>query len=335
MVADEKQIREALVDYFKQIFTSTMPSNFDQILQGIDTKVTPAMNANLTREFTADEVELALKQMKPLTAPGPDGMSPIFFKSCWNFIRHDVIDASLAILNSGNMPTSLNHTYISLIPKIKSPEKANDFRPISLFNVLYKIVSKTIANRLKNLLPKLVSKSQSAFMSDRLISDNIIVVLETLHHLNTKKKVKTGYMAIKLDMSKVYDRVEWAFLEKLMAKLGFDNRWISFVSSCIRSVSFSVLVNGEPHGNFIPNRGLRQGDLLSPYLFILCAEGLHSLIQQAKISSSIKGVSLCSMGPKVSHLFFADDSLLFCRANSQEGSTIMEILKQYEEALGQ
>ena len=190
MVADEKQIREALVDYFKQIFTSTMPSNFDQILQGIDTKVTPPMNANLTREFTADEVELALKQMKPLTAPGPDGMSPIFFKSCWNFIRHDVIDASLAILNSGNMPTSLNHTYISLIPKIKSPEKANDFRPIILFNVLYKIVSKTIANRLKKLLPKLVSKSQSAFMSDRLISDNIIVVLETLHHLNTKKKGK-------------------------------------------------------------------------------------------------------------------------------------------------
>ena len=146
------------------------------------------MNADLTREFTADEVEFALKQMKPLTAPGSDGMSPIFFKSCWNFIGHDVIDASLAILNSGNMPASLNHTYISLIPKIKSPEKATDFRPISLCNVLYKIVSKTIANRLKKLFPKLVSKSQNAFMSDRLISDNILVAFETLHHLKTKKR---------------------------------------------------------------------------------------------------------------------------------------------------
>ena len=142
-------------------------------------------------------------------------------------------------------------------------------------------------------------------------------------------------MAIKLDMSKAYDRVEWAFLEKLMEKLGFDNRWITLVSSCIRSVSFSVLVNGEPHGNFTPNRGLRQGDPLSPYLFLLCAKGLHSLIQQVEISGSIKGVSLCSVGPKVSHLFFADDSLLFCRANSQEASSIMEILKQYKEASGQ
>ena len=111
-MTNEKQIGEAMVDYFKQIFTSTMPSSFDQILQGIDKKVTPAMNADLTREFTADEVEFALKQMKPLTAPGLDGMSPIFFKSCWNFIGLDVIDASLAILNLGNMPASLNHTYI-------------------------------------------------------------------------------------------------------------------------------------------------------------------------------------------------------------------------------
>ena len=126
--------------------------------------------------------------MKPLIAPSPDGMSPIFFKSCWNFIGHDVIDASLAILNSDNMLASLNHTYISLIPKIKSPEKASDFRPISLCNVLYKIVSKTIANRLKKLLPKLVSEFQSAFMSNRLISDNILVAFETLHHLNKKKK---------------------------------------------------------------------------------------------------------------------------------------------------
>ena len=97
-----------------------------------------------------------------------------------------------------------------------------------------------------------------------------------------------------------------------MEKLGFDRRCISLISLCIRSVSFSVLVNGEPHGNFTPNRGLRQGDLLSPYLFLLCAEGLHSLIQQAENAGSIKGVSLCSAGPNVSHLFFVDDSLLFC-----------------------
>ena len=170
------------------------------------------MNADLIHEFTAHEVEQAFKQMKPLTSPGPDGMPPIFFKSCWDFIGQDVIATSLVILNSGAMPESLNHTFISLIPKTKNQEKATDFRPISLCNVLYKIVSKTITNRLKKLLPKLVSKIQSAFMSDRLISNNILVAFETLHHLKNKKKGKEGLMAIKLDMSKAYDRVEWIFL---------------------------------------------------------------------------------------------------------------------------
>ena len=188
------------------------------------------MNFDLTREFTTDEVEFALKQMKPLTAPGPDGMSPIFFKFCWQFIGQGIIDASLAILNSGNISANLNHTYIALIPKTKSLERATNFRPISLCNVLYKIESKTIANRLKKIMPKLVSESQSAFMLDRLITDNILVAHETLHHLKTKKNKKnkkkkkktrkTGYMAIKLDMSKAYNKAEWVFLEKSHEKNG-------------------------------------------------------------------------------------------------------------------
>ena len=120
-----------------------------------------------------------------------------------------------------------------------------------------------------------------------------------------------------------------------MEKRGFDNRWISLICSCIQTVSFSVLVNGKPRGNFTPKRGLYQGDPLSPYLFLLCAKGLHSLIQQAETLGAVKGVFLCRVGTKVSHLFFADDNLLFCRATSQECTHILEILKQYEEASGQ
>ena len=171
-------------------------------------------------------------------------------------------------------------------------------------------------------MPKLVSESQSAFMSNRLIIDNILVAHETLHHLKTKKKKnknkkkgKTGYMAIKLDMSKAYDRMEWVFLEKKWKKwvLTIDG-YLSF--NLAFKLSLSILVSGEPRGNFTPKRGLCQGDPLSPYLFLLCAEGLHSLLQQAESSGAIKGVSLCSAAPKISHLFLADDSLLFCRATS-------------------
>ena len=191
------------------------------------------MNADLTRSFTAMEVEQALKQMKPMTALGPDGMPPILYKSYWNTVGSDVIDASLSVLNSGIMPPNLNHTFITLIPKTKPPTNLKDYCPISLCNVIYKIISKTIANRLKKFLPKLVSETQSAFMSDRLISDNIIVAFETLHHLKNKRKGKTGFMALKLDMSKAYDRVKWDFLDKIMERLGFDGKWRNLVGCCI------------------------------------------------------------------------------------------------------
>ena len=132
-----------------------------------------------------------------------------------------MVEASLSILNTGTIPA---HTFISLIPKIKNPEKAKDFRLISLCNVLYKIIAKTIANHFKKLLPKLVFETQSALMSNHLILDNILVAFETLHYLKSKRRGKSGFMALKLDMSKAYDRVEWIFLEKIMEKLGFDGK---------------------------------------------------------------------------------------------------------------
>ena len=139
------------------------------------------MNAELIRPFSALEVKQALKQMKPLTAPSPDDMPPLFFKSYWSIVGNDVIEATLSVLNNGVMPANINHTFISLIPKINASTNHKDFRPISLCNVIYKIISKTIANRLKKIIPKLVSETQSAFMSERLISNNIIIAFETRH----------------------------------------------------------------------------------------------------------------------------------------------------------
>ena len=149
-----------------------------------------------------------------------------------------------------------------------------------------------------------------------------------------KRVGNSGFMAMKLDMSKAYDRVEWNFLCRLMAKMGFDDRWIQLIYGCISSISYSILVNGEPHGDIKPTRGLRQGDLLSPYLFLLVSEGLNGLIQQAVGVGDIKGFSLCCNGPRISHLFFAGDTLLFCRVELKEVQTTQNILQNYDLASG-
>ena len=142
-------------------------------------------------------------------------------------------------------------------------------------------------------------------------------------------------MALKLDMSKTYDRVEWEFLEQAMRHLGLGERLVRLIMSCISSVSYSVLLNGQPVDNIKPSCGLRQGDPLLPYLFLMCAIGLQSLLNKAKMEGQIRGVAICRNGPKVSHLFFADDSVLFCSAKEEECQKILDIQAIYERGLGQ
>ena len=133
------------------------------------------------------------------------------------------------------IPMEWNDTTIVMIPKIDSPDKVTQFHPISLCNVVYKVISKMLSYRLKAILPKIISNHQSAFVPGRLITGNILLVYECIHTMK-KKKGKKGLCAIKLDMHKAYDRVEWVFLEKIMAKLGFDQRWIKLVMACVTSV---------------------------------------------------------------------------------------------------
>ena len=142
-------------------------------------------------------------------------------------------------------------------------------------------------------------------------------------------------MAIKLDMSKAYDRVEWAYLESMMKKMGFGDRWISLIMMCVTSVTFLVLINGEPKGLITPSRGLRQGDPISPYLFLLCGEGLSTMIKKKEREGLIRGVAATRQAPRISHLFFADDSIIFCRATVAECEEVAKVLEVYEEESGQ
>ena len=208
------------------------------------------------------------------------------------------------------------------------------FRTISLCNVIYKIISKVLANRLKQALLYIISPTQSAFVLGRLIIDNVLVAYDTIHTMHVRKKGKKGTMTLKLDISKAYNQVEWPFLQKIMDRLGFQTRWIERVMRCV-TTSFSILMNEKPHGMIHPSRGKRQGDPLSPYLFLLCAEGFTALLAKVELEGRITGVSICRGAPRVTNLLFADDSLLFCQATPKEREVVAKILQTYERASSQ
>ncbi|KAK2644593.1 hypothetical protein Ddye_019788 [Dipteronia dyeriana] len=211
----------------------------------------------------------------------------------------------------------MNKTIIALIPMTQSPEKIIDYRPISQCNLIYKAIAKAITSRLKHVLSEVISETQCAFIPGRLISDNTIIEFECIHRLKRRKR-KRGSMAIKLDISKAYDRVEWNFLEGMMVKLGFSEKWINLVMRCISSVTYSVSINGKVCRTIKPTKGLDRGDPLSPFFI--------SSVCRAQNRGDISSFR-CSRGdPMISHLFFTDNSLIFTKANEDNCIVIKTIL---------
>ncbi|KAL9679832.1 hypothetical protein QQ045_017703 [Rhodiola kirilowii] len=222
-----------------------------------------------------------------------------------------------------------------MVLKVKNPESFDDFRPISLVNVVMKIVTKTMANRLKNALPQLLSISQSAFIPGRLISDNIMLAHELMHYVKTRPAGGVGYYCMKLDMSKAYDRVDWNFLERILLKLGFPRQWVEKVMQCVKSVSYRVRVNDIISKVFYPERGLRQGDPLSPYLFVICSEWLARSLEWHQSRGLIRGVKVSREAPMISNLLYADDSIIFLKADADNTLRLKSILNCYEILTGQ
>lgn len=239
-----------------------------------------------------------------------------------------------AFFETGHISKEMNASFISLIPKTLNPTTPAEFRPIALVNTSYKIISKLMAGRMKGLLDKIISPYQSAFIPGREISDNITKAHELIHKMRNKRG-KNGLMGIKIDMSKAFDRVEWSFLIQILKKIGFSKKWCNLIHECISTTTLAVLINGSPTGFFKPTRGLRQGDPISPYLFLFCMEALSRTIMNAEHLEKIKGIKITPSAPTISHLLFADDCLIFCDANVTTSQKLVQLFTDFGTASGQ
>ena len=232
------------------------------------------------------------------------------------------------------VPDYLNSTHIALILKIQGPETLGNYRPISLRNIVYKVLTKIIVARLRPYLGKLISPLQMAFVPERKGIDNVIITQELIHSLS-KKKGKTGYMAIKIDLEKAYNKIEWSFVREMLVRANFPPDLRNIIMSCVSTVSISILFNGEALNPIYPSKGIRRGDPLSPYLFILCMDFLGQLIEEKCNAKLWQPVKASQSGPAFSHLFFADELLLFAKADYINCSTIRDVLDDFCSISGQ
>ena len=293
------------------------------------------MNEQLIQLPSAAEVKRGMFAIHPDKAPGPDGFSDSFFQSNWDIVGPAITRDIQHFFTTGRLPSTINSTHIRLIPKIKSPKLVSEYRPISLCNVYYKVISKIISLRLNLVLQAIISENQSGFIPGRAISDNVLITHENFHYLKTSSAKKHCSMAVKTDMSKAYDRLEWNFIKEVLTRLGFHRNWITWVMECLSTVSYSFLLNYSVHVEVIPQRGIQQGDPLSPYIFILCNEVLSGLCTKAQLDGSLVGIKVATNCPRINHLLFADDTMLFIRSYERSCSTLMWILSLYEAASGQ
>ncbi|GAU33334.1 hypothetical protein TSUD_165990 [Trifolium subterraneum] len=287
----QEKLCEVAKSYFDTLF-KPRDGDHDPVLNLIQPRVTDDDNLVLTAPITKVEIQQALFQMHPDKSSGPDGFNPAFYQRFWEQCSDDIFSAASTWLERGYFPTSLNDTNICLMPKCDNPTSMKDLRPICF----------------------------SAFVEGRSILDNALIATKVIHALKRKTKGRRGELALKIDISKAYDKVDWGFLRGVMTRMGFTDVWIRWVMMCVSSVNYSVLMNSDRVGPISPGRGLRQGDPLSPYLFILVTECLIALIHQAVGRGDLHVVRICRGAPEVSHLLFADDCFLFCRASVAEAA---------------
>ncbi|KAG7533510.1 Reverse transcriptase zinc-binding domain [Arabidopsis thaliana x Arabidopsis arenosa] len=336
VILTEKEDIKGEAERFFKDFLTFKPEDYqglsvEQLRRLMDFRCSEMDQNILIQEVSAEEIKKVLFLMPNNKSPGPDGFTSEFFKKSWTIIGKDFIAAIQSFFTKGFLPKGLNSTILALIPKKEIAKEMKDYRPISCCNVIYKVISKIIANRLKELLPKFIATNQSAFVKDRLLMENILLATEVVKDYH--KDTISPRCAMKIDISKAFDSVQWDFLLNVLEAMNFPAKFIHWIKLCISTASFSVQVNGELAGFFQSERGLRQGCSLSPYLFVICMNVLSKLLDKAAVERRIGYHPKCK-NIQLTHLCFADDLMVFVDGQRRSVEGILKIFDDFARLSG-
>jgi hypothetical protein len=328
---DHNEKEQILYDYFSNIMGQRVPRSRTFDWTRLDmSRIQEIPGQELDRPFTEEEVELAVKSLPNDKAPGPDGFTNNFYKHCWSIIKPDIINAfqNIHIHRCGTLD-GINKAQVVMIPKVDVATEPKDFRPISLIHSFAKLLTKVLAIRLSAYIDRLISSSQSAFIRKRCIQDNFVYVRGLARHYH---RTKTPACLIKLDISKAFDTVSWEYLLEMLTQRGFSTRWTDWLAKILSSSSSVFMLNGCPGQIIKHRRGLRQGDPLSPYLFILAIDVLNRLLDIATEDGFLSPLKGRQARLRLS--LYADDAVIFTNPKREDITCIMQIMEAFGEATG-
>jgi hypothetical protein len=326
-------LKSAVVNYFKPFFKHNPSANLQSsaLVASLFTHTVLEEDALLLDSLcTLQEISVALKSFSKDKSPGPDGWTVEFYLHFFDLVGPDLLELVEDNRLRGKVIGAINSTFLTLIPKSDIPTTFGDFRPISLCNLCYKLISKIIATRIKPFLSRILSIEQLGFLKGRQILDAIDTAQECLHNIKAKK---SKAIILKLDLKKAFDCIDWDFIRLVLVQTGFNQQLIKWIMSCVDNANLAILVNGESSSFFHMGRGLRQGCPLSPLLFILAMEALSLLLKSTQAEDKISGIKV-SRTLKILHLLFVDDVLIMTKGTPQEWIEIKEILHNFCSATG-
>jgi hypothetical protein len=325
---DVSSLENMAINYFSDLYNS---NDYKNDFPNIEAKflLNESSSDILLAPVELVEIKKIIFESNIDKSPGPDGFGAKFYKTHWEDFKNIIHEVIKEFFTSGKLLKSLNHTFITLVPKVKIPSDLGDYRPIACCNFIYKIIASILSNRIKNFLKYLISENQCAFIPGRQIIENSLLAHELIRNFNRGCKNK---VCIKIDIHKAFDKINRHFIIYMMRQMGFHKKFCDLVKECIDSASFSILVNGSPCGFISSNRGIRQGDPLSPYLFTIAMEYFSIQMELEQIRGNLRPVNRIS--PSITHLLYADDLLIFMNADINSVQSLAKILEKMENIAG-